>query len=137
VICVDASVAVKWVLAEDGSEAALDLYVAQRDNGVIAPPFMPVEVSNAVWRREARGLLTEAGAEEALAQFAGFAVQLALHEDLYIEAVRLARRFARPTVYDMHYVALAQIAGCELWTADRSLLNAIAGQLSFVKPLTP
>jgi len=135
--CIDASVAAKWVLPEDGSDLALDLYTRLRssDTTIIAPAFMSAEVANALRRRVVRRLLTQFAAEELLSAFLGFAISLAAPNGLQEEALRLADRFDRPTVYDMHYVALAQIAECELWTADRSLLNALAGRLPFVRPL--
>ena len=63
-IVVDASVAVKWVLDEPDSAAA----VALRDEELIAPVLWLAEASNVLWRRvrisevtadEARGLLSE------------------------------------------------------------------------------
>ena len=36
-------------------------------------------------------------------------------------------------VYDAHYVALAQMLGCSLWTADRNLVNAVQEKLPFVR----
>ena len=134
-ICVDASVAAKWVLAEDDSDTALALYRGQAAGEVIAAPFLPVEVTNAIWRRVARGSLTRSEADEALADFLEFDLELATPSGIYRAAIGLADRFARPAVYDMLHVALAQIAGCELWTADLHLLNALGGQLRFVKPL--
>ena len=54
---------------------------------------------------------------------------------LYERALSLAEQFNRPTVYDTHYVALAEIAGCDFWTADQRLVNALGGKLAFVKTL--
>jgi predicted nucleic acid-binding protein len=134
-ICVDASVAAKWVLDEDESDKAVVLYRENQASGVIAPPFLLVEVTNAIWRRVVLGRLDRPDAREALNSLLTFAVQLAEPPGLYQAAFGLADRFARPTVYDMHYVALAQIAGCELWTADQRLLNAVGSRLPFVKSL--
>ena len=136
-ICVDASLAAKWVLTEADRDLALYLYTQSHDAGeaVIAPPFLPVEVTNAIWRRVARGFINRAEAEERLRLFLEFEVELAGPPGLYQAALGLADRFSRPAVYDVHYVALAQIAGCDLWTADQRLLNALGGQLAFVRPL--
>jgi predicted nucleic acid-binding protein len=134
-ICVDASVAVKWALAEDRSDTALSLYAENQADGIVGPPFLRVEVANAIWRRVPRGLLSPVEAQQAFATFLNFEVELAAPPDLFRIAFDLAARFNRPAVYDMHYVALAQIAGCELWTADQRLLNALDGRLPFVKPL--
>lgn len=125
------------MLPEEHSDLALHLYRKSRaeDAALIAPPHMPVEVVNAIRRRVARELITQAEADEVLSTFLTFSIGLAVPEGLYEQALRLARQFDRPTVYDTHYVALAEIAGCELWTADQRLLNALGGRLKFVKPL--
>ena len=64
-----------------------------------------------------------------------FAVELATPRGLHERALRLAQDYDRPAVYDMHYVALAQLAGCDLWTADQRLINALNGRLALVKDL--
>jgi predicted nucleic acid-binding protein len=137
VICVDASVATKWALTEEDRDLALDLYNTSREAGepIIAPHFMPIEVTNAIWRRVVQGFIGLADAEERLRVFLEFQVELTAPRESYQAALALSDRFRRPAVYDMHYVALAQIAGCELWTADQRLLNALAGRLPFVKAL--
>jgi len=38
-----------------------------------------------------------------------------------------------PTVYDAGYLALAASIGCELWTADRHLVQAVGGALPWLK----
>ena len=45
----------------------------------------------------------------------------------------LAHEFNRPRAYDTAYLALAQLLGCELWTADERLYNAVQGKLAWVK----
>lgn len=63
-VVIDASVALKWVVPEDGSEAARAL----RRFELIAPNIWLAEVANALWRhvlraeleqRQAEGLLRE------------------------------------------------------------------------------
>lgn len=55
--------------------------------------------------------------------------------NLYGEAFALAAASNRPTVYETHYVALAQMLGCELWTADLALLNALADTAPYVRAI--
>jgi predicted nucleic acid-binding protein len=45
----------------------------------------------------------------------------------------LAKKFDRPAAYDSHYLALAEMLGCELWTGDRRLYNAVKDELPWVK----
>ncbi|MBV9552234.1 MAG: type II toxin-antitoxin system VapC family toxin [Alphaproteobacteria bacterium] len=53
-IVVDASVALKWVLDEPGSEAAGEL----RSETIIAPDFWIIEAANALWRSAKVGQLS-------------------------------------------------------------------------------
>ncbi len=45
----------------------------------------------------------------------------------------LAQQLNRPRAYDTSYLALAEILGCEFWTADEKLYNAVGGSLDFVR----
>jgi predicted nucleic acid-binding protein len=51
---------------------------------------------------------------------------------LYQRAWELARHFDRPAAYDAHYLALAEMEGCPLWTADGRLFNAVRHELDWV-----
>src|ERR1700757_970532 len=62
-IVVDASVALKWVLDEPGSEAA----VALRDHELVAPTLWLAEAANALWRHARIGEISN---DEAIAYFA-------------------------------------------------------------------
>ena len=137
-VCVDASVAAKWVLPEPDSDLASDLYariVADGDS-IIAPPHMGVEVVNTIRKKVRRREISPADSEDALSAFLALPISIAIPDGLYESALLLAQRFDRPTVYDTHYVALAQIAGCDFWTADMRLINALDGRLKFVKGLS-
>ena len=136
-VCVDACVAAKWVLPEENSDLADALYVRCRDEGdtLLAPLHFPSEVVNAIRKRVARKEITPAEGDDLVATFLAFPVLLAAPEGLYDAALSLAHRFDRPTVYDTLYVALAETAGCQFWTADKRLINALNGRLPFVKSL--
>jgi hypothetical protein len=41
----------------------------------------------------------------------------------------------RKRVYDATYAALAELRGCEFWTADKVFYDAVKGVLVFVKHL--
>ncbi len=47
--------------------------------------------------------------------------------------MELAERFRRPATYDPHYLALAEREGCEFWTADERLWNAVKADLPWVR----
>jgi predicted nucleic acid-binding protein len=136
-VCIDANIAVKWLVTEDDTATAMALAERFRTehNTLIAPPHMPVEVINVLRTRARRGELTPAEAEDLADLFAGYPIEIGVPAGLYKRALDLAHRFGRPTVYDTHYVALAELAGCDFWTADKKLVNALGGRLPFVRPL--
>ena len=64
-----------------------------------------------------------------------FDVALLSYSDLHVRAWELATKLNRPTAYDAHYLALAEELGCEFWTADTRLHNAVKDTLSWVHGL--
>ncbi|HEX5369708.1 MAG TPA: type II toxin-antitoxin system VapC family toxin [Dehalococcoidia bacterium] len=136
-VCIDASIVVKWLLPEADSDQAIALRRRLRaeDRTLIAPPHMPIEVTNVIRQRVVRHELTPAEGEDLAGVLAEMPILIASPPGLYRTAIDLAHRFDRPTVYDTQYVALAQIAGCDFWTADRKLTKALDNRLPFVKPL--
>jgi len=53
-------------------------------------------------------------------------VEILNYDDLHERAWLLAEKLNRPTAYDAHYLALAELLQCDFWTADRRLYNAAA-----------
>lgn len=100
---------------------------------IATPPHLPVEVTNVIRRRVARHFITYDEGCQLLRLFTQFSVRLVIPPGLYEQAFDLAETLHRPTVYDTHYVALANILGCDLWTADEGLLNAIGDKLPHIK----
>lgn len=82
-----------------------------------------------------RGVLTATDADEARRLLEGLPIQVREPDDLYAVAWQLASHFGRPTIYDSLYLALAAIVGCELWTADHRLANAVSPHLPWVRLL--
>jgi predicted nucleic acid-binding protein len=134
-ICVDASLALKWVFVEEHSDKALALVLASGQAGerLVAPPLLPIEVTNAIRQRMRRESLPLQEALDILERFLQFDVTLLSPTGLYREALVLADTYELPAAYDAHYLALAQMLGCELWTNDRRMLNLLQGKLGFVK----
>ena len=124
-----------WVLPEQHSALALALAEDWAHAGVqaIAPCLMPTEVANAIYKRVQRGEMTFDQASEALDVVIGFGVRLEEEPELHRRALVLSYRLNRPTPYDAHYLALAELYGCALWTGDERLYNAARGQFPWLR----
>ncbi|MDO8692307.1 MAG: type II toxin-antitoxin system VapC family toxin [Dehalococcoidia bacterium] len=136
-IAVDASIALKLVLQEPDSQLAQATWQTWTKDSevVIAPGLFRAETLSVVRRKVHQGLLSEPDGEQASTVLDNLAVQIGEPGHLYAVAWRIAKRFNRPTIYDSCYLALAFIVGCELWTADHRLANAVRTQLPWVRLL--
>ena len=136
-ICVDASVAAKWSFVEEysGQARALLRRALEQQEPIVAPPLLPSEVANIIRQRLRQGQVQLDEARALLAQFLALPVALQAPEALYDRSLVLADQHNLPAVYDAHYVALAEILGTTLWTADQRLLRILGGggRLSFVR----
>src|SRR5918998_2835670 len=125
-ICVDASVAVKWILAEERSDRADALYDATVDayQPIIAPQLLPVEVTNILRQRmRAQSGISLVTATEFLDAFLALPIEFHNPAGLHHQALVLADALDLPTTYDAHYLALDERLGCELWTDDQRLIR--------------
>lgn len=136
-VCVDASLALKLVLEEEDSDKARDLWASwvADELEIIAPYHLAFEttsvIRNHVYRRE---ISAEAG-QGAFEALQAQGIELVHPATLLERAWALAQQFNRPTAYDACYLALGEIAGCEVWTADRRLYNAVRDTLPWVRRL--
>jgi predicted nucleic acid-binding protein len=123
-IIVDASVAVKWVMAEAHAEAALRLL--ESSTGLAAPAHWLGEAVNAIWAACRRGDLVEQEAHERAATLADAPIAVVQLDRLAAPAMTIALRLG-VTMYDALYLALAEQQGAMLVTDDRRLLAAAHG----------
>ena len=122
-VVVDASVAVKWLIAENDSDMARTL--AAGDDDLHAPRLMACEIANALWRKVRLGEIERAEAGAMIALVPRMPVRWGTDETVCADAVRLALALDRP-VYDCVYLALAHRIGGTLVTADLRFANALA-----------
>jgi predicted nucleic acid-binding protein len=95
-----------------------------------APTLLHYEVTNAVIQAQRRGRISSEQAGEVLTSFERLGI--ALKPVSWQQMLPLAIRFDR-TAYDTAYLALAEMTGQPLITADRRLYNAVHKHLDWVQ----
>jgi predicted nucleic acid-binding protein len=118
-LVIDASVAVKWVLAEDAADRAAALR-AQPDE-LIAPTLIAAEIGSAMRKRVVARLLSLPEALRAARTATALLNRLVPDPELTQRALELAIELRHP-IYDCIYLALAEREKCALVTADQDLL---------------
>jgi len=120
VIVVDASVLAN-VIGDDGPDGRLARKEIRAARDLAAPELVDVETVAVLRKRWLAGTIADARFLAAIEDL----------EDIELDrypVLRFMRRAlelrASVTPYDATYVALAEILGCELWTADRRLASA-------------
>jgi predicted nucleic acid-binding protein len=134
-VVIDASLALKWVLDEPESEAA----VALRGEDLLAPALWLAEAANALWRRSRIGDITADEAGSYLSELMNAPVASLAVEPYLEAALALATEIGHP-VYDCLYLALALRHETHVVTADRRFANAasrLAGLPDRVRLLAP
>ncbi len=127
-VVVDASLAFKWLVNEIHTDEANSLGRLWNSQGirVAAPYLMPVELTNALHQRVVRGELTVEAATQRMASLLSSGLELHQPPHLYGRALALARQLGQGATYDAHYLALAEMLDCELWTADRRFYRTVS-----------
>ena len=124
-----------WVLPTERSNKADALWEKWRAEKVeiTGPPLLYAEVTSVIRENVYHQRLLEEEGEDAFAAFCQMGIRSISHPELHLKAWELAKEYNQPRAYDSQYLALAKLMGCELWTADKSLVNSLQGKLSWVK----
>jgi predicted nucleic acid-binding protein len=133
--CIDASVIVKVLVAEDLSDIAAVIVKETEVEGliIIAPFLLEAEVASTLSKKVKDGLITVDEAQAALTIFQSIPVTFQHFPSIAPRALELATRYNWRYAYDGFYIALAEHCGCELWTADEKLVKDVSVDLPFVK----
>ena len=121
-LVIDASVALKWLVEESGSEAALAL----QGRDLAAPALLRIEAANVLRTMVARGVAARGQVLDLLRLLQSAPVMIVDSDDaLEGRALELAIELGHP-VYDCVYLALAERLGRILVTADGRFLKALS-----------
>ncbi len=119
-LVIDASVAVKWVVEEEGTTQALAL----RGRALAAPDLLIAECANILWKKVRRAELSQQEAAFAAGLLARADIELVAMRPYLEAATRIAIALDHPA-YDCVYIALAEAEGLRFVTADASLVRKV------------
>jgi predicted nucleic acid-binding protein len=134
-VCVDASVAVAWMLTDRYSENAYLLRRSWNETGVemVAPALFHAEVTSAIRKQVYFKLILPDESEEAFSLYQRIPIQIVDGIEVYRKAWQLSKEYNLPVCYDMQYLAIAEILDCPLWTNDKKLVNSLHGRSEHIK----
>ncbi|MBZ9991203.1 type II toxin-antitoxin system VapC family toxin [Mesorhizobium sp. BH1-1-5] len=120
-LVIDASIAVKWVVEEDGTPLALGLRQRHR---LAAPELLTVECANILWKKIQRGELSREEAKLAANLLERSDIELFGMRGLLAKATELATDIGHPA-YDCMYICLAMSRNWRFVTADERLTRVL------------
>ena len=121
---IDASVAAKWFLPEDGQAEALALLDDRIER--VAPDWILAEIAHIAFKKWRDGEITRDHAQAMLSGFPDYLKRLHPSADLVDRALFIAITIRHP-VYDCFYLAAAEASDGTVLTADQRFRNAAAG----------
>ncbi len=120
-LVVDASVAIKVLVGEPDSGAAVEAY---RSHHFLAPELLLAECANILWKKVRRGELSADEGLVASRLLQAMNIDLYPMRSLVVETARWTQVLDHPA-YDCIYLALAASQGCALLTADKKLAEKV------------
>jgi predicted nucleic acid-binding protein len=118
---IDASIAIKWVVEEEGTPEALTL---RQKATLIAPDSLVPECANILWKKVQRDELLVEEALLAARLLQGAEIELLPMRSLFEIATRISIEVDHPA-YDCVYLALAGENNCQFVTADERMLRKL------------
>lgn len=119
-VLIDASIAVKWVIDEPGSAAAVLLL----DRRLAAPDLLCPECANILWKKVSRRELSAEEADVAARALEAAEVELLAMRPYLAAAAALASELDHPA-YDCIYLATADAMALPLVTADERFIRKL------------
>ncbi len=129
-VCIDASLALAWLLPKERSQATDGLILQWHTKGmrlITAPLFHP-EVASVIRQQVYFKKLPPEEGEDVFSLYLQLKVETVDEPEIYHLAWELARKFNLPRTYGMQYLAVAELRDCELWTNDTRFINSLQGK---------
>jgi predicted nucleic acid-binding protein len=134
-LVLDASVALKWYLADEGDSAeALDLlnrYISG-ELEIMAPALLQYEVINGLMVARKRSRIHEEVILSAIEGFVKLGLRFVGLSGHHSRILYYCKSYSR-SAYDASYLALAEAEQIPFITADERLYNAVKKDLDWVK----
>ncbi len=136
-VVIDANVLLNFALKKHPYHLQAQQFItdALRDGvHLMSPALWESEADSGIRRMASIGVLTSDAAATAQTLLDAMPVNVVYEPAARVAARQLVDHIKQTKVYDAVYLALAQVRGCDLWTADQRLFNAAStAGLSFVK----
>ena len=126
ILVIDASVALKWFVNEEGSAEAASLLT--RGDSLIAPDLIMPEVCNATWKMVRRDMMHPTQQIAAVTRLPSILDELVPTAALALRAVALSTLLNHPA-YDCFYLALVEQRSGTFVSADRRLIQRVANTM--------
>jgi predicted nucleic acid-binding protein len=124
-LCVDASVALLWILPAQQSLLADSLLQKWDGEGIeiISPPLFDVEITSVIHKYLRLKILLPEQGEQAYQLYRDLDITILNPPELSMKTWILSKDNHHVHAFDIQYLALAELADCEFWTADKVLFN--------------
>lgn len=128
-LTIDAGIIFKLITPHPHQQEYANLLTQWHQAGyqLCAPTLWAYEITSTITKMAHFGHLSAANSRESLRLAYQLDVQLiSPDEEQALKAYAWTERLQRAAAYDSFYLALAETLGCELWTVDKRLVNAVA-----------
>lgn len=133
-LVIDAPVVLKWQLDDEehvhSALALRDAFLLTSQVNLLAPTLIVYEIINGIATALRRKRVTHERAAQAMENL--LATGIEMREADSQRTLEIGLQYGL-SAYDTAYVALAQSEGCELWTGDRMLYEAVKDKLKWVR----
>ena len=134
-VCVDASLVIKWLIPEEGTDQALLLYERWRNENrlLIAPSLIDYEIGSTLRKKVLRGAIKTEDLFAAFDFYKRSGLLLFHLTELVEQAVSAAAALDQPTIYDIAYLLTAKQQKADYVTADKRFYEKAHSLFSFVR----